>query len=263
MTAPRLAGGAISRLGWRWSSKLVRQTERSRARSSRRTGAVRQTRPPRAGAEAGFTLLELLVAMSLLAVLLALMFGGLRFGTRVWESGDAALRGLSDLQSASNFVRRQIASSIPRNASTQAGDGEPTPSFRGAPDGLKLVTLAPSQLMPGGLYEVALGLDGGGGGGYRLSAWLRPLARQPGDERLTIDQDERTRQVVLLDGVADLRLRYFGQGEDFDEPPTWHDRWEDMLAPPNLVSVRVTFAPGDRRTWPELVVAPRAAAGYQ
>ncbi|MGZ8995206.1 MAG: prepilin-type N-terminal cleavage/methylation domain-containing protein [Rhodospirillales bacterium] len=59
--------------------------------------------------EAGFTLLELLAALTVLAVLMAMMFGGLRFGARVWESGDEGLRGLSELQTAAGFIRRQIA----------------------------------------------------------------------------------------------------------------------------------------------------------
>lgn len=221
-------------------------------------------RPNDAGREAGFTLLELLVALSLLAVLMALMFGGLRFGTRVWESGDASLRGLAEMQTAANFIRRQIAQSIPRNLPAQPGASATTASFRGAPDGLRLITPAPSRLMRGGLYEIVLGLDGAGrGGASRLIAWLRPLDRGAGADRPTLDQDERTRQVVLLEGVANVRLRYFGQGADFDEPPQWHDRWEDMLAPPDLVSVRLDFPPGDRRGWPELVVAPKASAGSE
>lgn len=232
----------------------------------------------RAAGEAGFTLLELLVALSVLAVLMALMFGGLRFGSRVWERGDASLRGLAELQTASNFIRRAIAQSVPKSLPAQSGDvrfdggaqpeaaepgsDEAALAFRGRPDALRLVTLAPSQLLPGGLYEIALGLDGGGRGGYRLSAWFRPLDRS-GSAPSTLDRDARTRQVVLLTGVADVRLRYFGQGDDFDEPPQWHERWEDMLARPNLVSMRVDFPPGDARMWPELIVAPVASGGYQ
>ena len=43
----------------------------------------------RANGERGFTLLELLIAMTLLGLLMLGLFGGLRLGARVWEAGDA------------------------------------------------------------------------------------------------------------------------------------------------------------------------------
>ena len=42
------------------------------------------TRPPHDG-EAGFTLLELLISMTLLGLLMLVVLGGLRFGARAWE----------------------------------------------------------------------------------------------------------------------------------------------------------------------------------
>ncbi len=218
---------------------------------------------------AGFTLLELLVALTVLGVLMVLMFGGLRFGARVWESGDASLRGLSEMQTAAGFIRREISQATPVSAPREDGDtGAAAPLFRGTPDALRLVGPPPSQLLPGGLYETVIGIEDGvgaaGNSGRRLSVWWRPLPRGVGNAAAgqppatPIDADPRTRQVVLLDGVADLRLSYFGQGEDVNELPQWHDRWDTMLSPPSLVSVQIAFMPGDRRSWPQLVVAPVA-----
>lgn len=219
---------------------------------------------------AGFTLLELLVALSVLGVLMVLMFGGLRFGARVWESGDASLRALAEVQTTAGFIRREISQAMPANAPPQDGDQETTAAaapFRGTPDAVRLIGPPPSQLLPGGLYETVIGLEDAvsskGNGGRRLIVWWRPLPRGFGNadagraRPVPMDADARTRQVVLLDGVADLQLSYFGQ-DDVNEPPQWHDRWETMLSPPSLVSVRIAFMPGDRRAWPQLMVAPVA-----
>ncbi|HSO43597.1 MAG: prepilin-type N-terminal cleavage/methylation domain-containing protein [Rhodospirillales bacterium] len=210
--------------------------------------------------EAGFTLLELLAALTVLAVLMAMMFGGLRFGARVWESGDEGLRGLSELQTAAGFIRRQIAQAIP----TEAGSGEageeamPLPAFRGTEDALRLVGPAPSQFLPGGLYEMVLGVEDGmaAGGGRRFSVWWRPLGRGEDARAVSIDADWRTKQAVLIEGISEVHISYFGQAVDVDEPPRWQDRWETMPLPPALVSVRVAFPAGDRRFWPDLVMAP-------
>jgi general secretion pathway protein J len=96
--------------------------------------------------EAGFTLLELLAALTVLAVLMAMMFGGLRFGARVWERGDAGLRGLAELQTAAGFIRRQIAQAIPVEPGIAGGGDEAAalPAFRGTEDALRLIGPAPS-----------------------------------------------------------------------------------------------------------------------
>ena len=51
-------------------------------------------------AERGFTLLELLVAITLLGLLMAALFGGLRLGTRVWETADARLDSSANRRAA-------------------------------------------------------------------------------------------------------------------------------------------------------------------
>lgn len=219
---------------------------------------------------AGFTLIELLVALSVLGVLMVLMFGGLRFAGRVWESGDASLRALAEVQTAAGFIRREISQAMPANVPPQDGvQGTAAAApFRGTSDAVHLIGPPPSQLLPGGLYETVIGLEDAvgstGSGGRRLIVWWRPLPRSFGNAdagrapSTPMDADAQTRQVVLLDGVADLQLSYFGQGDDVNEPPQWHDRWETMLSLPSLVSVRIAFMPGDRRAWPQLMVAPVA-----
>jgi general secretion pathway protein J len=221
----------------------------------------------RSRTEAGFTLLELLAALTVLAVLMALMFGGLRFGARVWESGDQALRGLSELQTAAGFIRRQISQAVPADAAAAAAGDEEAASaaaFRGTAEALRLVAPAPSQFLPGGLYEIVLGVEDGfaADGSRRLSVWWRPMERRAQAQTPAIDADPRTRQSVLVEGITEVRISYFGPGEDGNEPPRWYDRWDAIGTPPALVSVRVGFPPGDRRFWPDLVVAPMASPAY-
>jgi general secretion pathway protein J len=64
---------------------------------------------------------------------------------------------------------------------------------------------------------------------------------------------------VLLAGVGDVEFGYFGM-TGADRVPAWHDAWRGQTAPPQLVRLRVRFANGDGRSWPELVVAPRITA---
>ncbi|MCU0893801.1 MAG: prepilin-type N-terminal cleavage/methylation domain-containing protein [Rhodospirillales bacterium] len=215
----------------------------------------------RAGGEAGFTLLELLAALTVLGILMAMMFGGLRFGARVWESGDQGLRGLAELQTASGFIRRQIAQAIPVDAGWSQQETARA-GFRGTERAVRLVGPAPSQFLPGGLYEMVFGISDADTGSRDFSVWWRPLARADEVAAVGIEADWRTRQAVLVEGVSEVRISYFGRGEEMDEEPRWHERWDTMTLPPALVSVRIAFPPGDRRFWPDLVVAPMTSPAY-
>lgn len=228
---------------------------RSKARSKARSGARRGV-----GSEAGFTLLELLAALTVLAVLMTMMFGGLRFGARVWETGDRGLRGLAELQTASGFIRRQIAQAVP--ADPGSGGQDVPAAFRGTEHAFRLIGPAPSQFLPGGLYEMVFGISDADAGPRTFSLWWRPLARGDEAAAVGIEADWRTRQATLIEGVSEVRISYFGRGEDKDEEPRWHERWDTMPLPPALVSVRVAFPRGDRRVWPDLVVAPMASPAY-
>ena len=60
---------------------------------------------------------------------------------------------------------------------------------------------------------------------------------------------------VLLHGVKSVELAYWGASPT-DPEPAWHAAWSRMQNPPELVRVRLAFADGDRRIWPELIVRP-------
>jgi general secretion pathway protein J len=62
-------------------------------------------------------------------------------------------------------------------------------------------------------------------------------------------------EVILVNGVANVEFSYFGGGGD-DTAPRWSNRWEDAAKLPLLVRMHVQFPVGDRRRWPDLVIAP-------
>ena len=57
----------------------------------------------------GFTLLELLVAITLLGLLMAALLGGLRLGARVWETGEDRLDASARIQVVQDFLRQRLA----------------------------------------------------------------------------------------------------------------------------------------------------------
>ena len=64
-------------------------------------------------AEAGFTLLELLVSMTLLALLAIAMFGSLRFGARAWDRSEAHGAGMEQVRLVQQLLRRDLEQAYP------------------------------------------------------------------------------------------------------------------------------------------------------
>ena len=61
----------------------------------------------------GFTLLELLIALTLLGLILVLLFGGLRLGVRSWDASQQQIDTLNSLRSLESFLRREMSVAQP------------------------------------------------------------------------------------------------------------------------------------------------------
>jgi general secretion pathway protein J len=198
----------------------------------------------------GFTLLELLIAITLLGLLAGLLFGGLSFGVRVWEKGDAELEKMAELQIAQGLIRRLVSRALLSDLAE--GEDSDAAIFEGTADALRFVGPAPAQSLPGGLYRLSIRADDVSGKRRLVMSWwpLDPDEREP-----AAGDDENV--VVLVENIADVSFGFFGAAdEDRNGDPRWRDRWENMPGLPLLVRINVTFPDGDGRIWPELVVAP-------
>jgi general secretion pathway protein J len=199
--------------------------------------------------QAGFTLVELLVAMTLLAFLSIALFGGLRFGARSWEAVVDSSAERDDIVSTQTFLRDRLGQ-VTLPGSARAGQPGEDGRLEGGPERLEFTAPWLSALSLGGLYRFTLWHEDTGDGRLMLS-W-QPAEADP--EALE-DLGDLAGERVLLDGVAGLRLSYYGAA-DAEAEPEWLDQWEDPVAPPRLVRVDLAFADA-RLVWPDFVVAPR------
>ena len=98
----------------------------------------------------GFTLVEVLLALSLMGMLLALAYGGLRASTRATDKGQAILEDSGRIRMAHQFVRKQINQMVPLAfADEQTGAGERV-VFKGEPRSIRFVAPMPGYLGFGG-----------------------------------------------------------------------------------------------------------------
>jgi general secretion pathway protein J len=196
----------------------------------------------------GFTLVELLVALTLFALLSVLLFGGLRFGTRATEAGTARNEWSAELAGAVIFLRNQLADAQP--LLKRESDQSTSIAFDGEPGSMEFVGLPPAYLAPGGWHTLHLGLDRQRGRNRLVVAWR--LVQTLGPEA-TLSQP---RSSVLLDRVRSVEFAYFGALGD-DDDPAWHERWQSAMRLPSLVRTRIVFTDG--QTAPDIIVALRPA----
>ncbi len=74
----------------------------------------------------GFTLLEILVAVTLLGLLMAALFGGVRLGVRAWEASGARLDDDARLTAVQDFLRERLTQAYEVDGSVIGGGRRPS-----------------------------------------------------------------------------------------------------------------------------------------
>ena len=196
--------------------------------------------------QAGFTLLELMIALAILGLLSIMLYGGLRFGLRSWERESAHANAVSDIGIAQGFLRRSIANAYP--IFRVDSEGKRLNPFVGGSSQLEILAPAPASVGGGGRERFLIGTETNGSR-TDLVVWSQ--------SELAIDLNKRAK-TILVPGIRALGIGYFGR-ESGEEAVQWHDTWDDASHLPQLVRLRVDFVSDDFRTWPDLVIATRIA----
>jgi general secretion pathway protein J len=213
--------------------------------------------------QAGFTLLELLVAMTVLGVLTGLLASGLSFGTRIWERERGKLDVATELQLVQDVLRRLLTQALPLSSPAERGRTE-EPAFVGSEDSVEFLGPPPAQLLAGGVYAYRVIARTEADGVLLVLQWrLRPP--QAGTTRVRVtnaeleeqDQLSTEHEVILLKALNSAEFSFFGAAEE-GSSPTWRDKWRSSKSP-QLVRLKIGFRPGDPRIWPDLLMAPRIA----
>jgi general secretion pathway protein J len=206
----------------------------------------------------GFTLIEMMVALAVVSLMSIAMLQAYRFSQRALAQTtrvDAAARDIADAQ---RVLRRLIEQAYPFEVSQATAATAAPRGLTGNASHLEMSAPAPAMDGAVGFYRYTLSLAGTAEAGRFEVSWT--LDRNGATEAAPAAATARTEP--LLEGVRSISIAYLelvelGNGQI---EPNWRDEWIDKRAMPALVRIRVSFAPGDPRHWPELVVAPRISA---
>ena len=175
----------------------------------------------KAGAEAGFTLLELLIALSILGLILVALTNGVRFAGQAWQAQERGSSRRGDMDAVQSILHTLIASGA---------------QFKGTSKELRFVGEMPEGLARGGLYEIELYSDSG-----RLMLGWKPHFK--GLSEATSAKTEMGR------GIEIAELAYY-----YAASKAWANLTQENGPPPDLI--RVQFRTGQLSNIAPMLIAP-------
>ncbi len=227
--------------------------------------------PSRSGHAGGFTLLELVIALTLMGLILVVLFSALRLGGRIWERLDSEGERAASVNATQVLLRRTLGQARFVTRTTElklvslfAGDAgrldfvAPLSTYVGAP-GLHLMRLqvagsGDNQRLTLTRWLLHPEVLGGAGG---VPRWSPEEIEAPAVSGVTGEietggaESATFGRAELLAGLNGVLFSYFGQ-KVAETEPQWHEDWMDQETLPLLVRVQLGLT-GHR--WPDLVFA--------
>jgi len=165
--------------------------------------------------QAGFTLIELSIAMTLLTLLLLIVYGAFYVGHRAVEKAQARSEVSQKLRSTEDLLAGYIRSGYPYRPSSQ----QPAIFFSGAADHLTFVSAVSRGMGGRGMSKVSISLEGEEDGNLILAEEI-PVRIQ--DQEAGAGYMNR---VVLARGIRDFHMDYLYQDPKSGEE-SWFEEWD-------------------------------------
>lgn len=198
---------------------------------------------------AGFTLVELLIALLLFSLLSVALFGSVRAGTAVWSRATSRADESDHGLHAQDLLRHLIENAYPLYLPDNANGGHI--DFAGGESSLSFLSVAPMALGNGGRSRINLAVE-------RHGDHVDLLIEAKPELAIVNDEAEKARK-PLLTGASAVAFSYFGK-TPADRSATWHDDWADRAELPRLIRIEARYQANDERDWHDLIVAPRIMA---
>jgi general secretion pathway protein J len=202
----------------------------------------------------GFTLLELLISLSIMAVMVVIIFGAFRVGVRAWEKGERDLESQHRRRVVLELIKRQLASMV-RVEEREKEEGEKNIfELRGQSKSVSFVSRTP--VVPsnsyGKVYVEYRVEEEEESETESLLIYERNIALLDPEE--DPPEPDREDYYELLSGKTSISFEYLASGgeESLEWEPSWDP--EDHADKRNPQAVRLTLQT-DEKTFPLVVIA--------
>jgi type II secretion system protein J len=187
----------------------------------------------------GFTLLELMIAMTILSMLSLSLYGVISLGATSAGAGERRSEQTRRYRTAVGVMLRQLRSAAPVYIANDDEDDEQQvpakPYFLGEKDSLEFATAAPQGANAAGLALVHYWVEDG-----KLMMSETPYFLAYDEKGLEDYAEALTLQTTLLYDVKDLTFEF--QRSDY-ESEEWEDEWDASDEDALPAGVRITMEP--------------------
>jgi general secretion pathway protein J len=192
--------------------------------------------------ERGFTMVELLLALVLIALMTGFILGGLDLVRHTWRT-DQDRQSYGEIDAAVAAIETQLSRAIPAVAAT--GNNTARPVFAGRAHDIVFVTLSEGNTQVAGMMLTGLALVDSGGlgsstaldGNGRVRLWNAVFRTNIIFSGVPVNATS----TVLFERVLSFDLAYFGASGSSHQR-AWHDEWNQQDHLPELVAIKVTIA---------------------
>lgn len=199
----------------------------------------------------GFTLLELLVVMSLLSIIMVGLVSALRTMAQTESKIDERLQRLDEIRVARTFLHQTLGRVSALKLDEPGATGKRVVPFLATADSLSWVGIMPARPDVGGRHFFRLMIEGTSSGNELVLRYL------PWNPDLVLPDWSAAEPRVLIPGITQMSVQAQGlppQGQSTGPawPTGWQSGWPITDTLPEQVRLSLADARGD---WPEWTIA--------
>jgi len=192
----------------------------------------------------GFTLIEVLISMTLLSMMMVLLFGSLKICADSWEKGENKITAVNELAVVYNFFHQHL--SVAQPLWNDFSNEEKSLSFQGDAHSLQFVSAMPTSAGRSGLQLFTVDLQSDNNDNF-IKVTLRPFF--PLAEGAAWHKEEE----ILISHVSDFTLAYFGSDDLLGiSEASWQDEWLAKNSLPKLVKINISL--DNDVIFPEMII---------
>jgi general secretion pathway protein J len=170
----------------------------------------------------GFTLIEVMVTLTILGFILLIIFGAFRLGLSAWSRGESTKEEYQKIRVITQLISQQIKSVVPFKIKTKKAEGNYL-AFEGKAHALKFVSAFPvkERQAEGFVYAIYEFKEGGKEGGRLVLYEQRALNRD-----LFAEDPREELGISILEGISNVRFEYYREEDpDNNRAEEWVEEW--------------------------------------